>query len=178
MLSDEYNGCCMHRVYIFFFRVPSHFNMGSMSLMRLLHLTRSCASSPDSSLSVKLFLRLSNHLRMCRPLLRFSGTSININLLPTYSSSHLNTCPYHFNLLSCSFLDISPTCAMPVFISFLILSNLMTPLIHHNILIQLLLLCFLHCPSLGTVHHCWSYNRLVYFPLTIRYIHLALSIHG
>ena len=27
------------------------------------------------------------------------------------------------------------------------------------------LLCFLHCPSLGTVHHCWSYNCLVYFSL-------------
>ena len=31
--------------------------------------------------------------------------------------------------------------------------------------IQLILLCFLHCPILGTVHHCWSYNCIVYFPL-------------
>ena len=32
------------------------------------------------------------------------------------------------------------------------------------------ILCFLHCPRLGTVHHCWSYNRLVYFPLTLKLI--------
>ena len=48
---------------------------------------------------------LSNHLRFGLPLLLFPGTSIT--LLPTYSSSLLDTCPYHFNLLSCTFLDVS-----------------------------------------------------------------------
>ncbi len=130
-------------------------------LMRRLHLTRSCDSSPENSFSGKSFLMLSNHLRFSLPLLLFPCTFIT--LLPTYYSSLLNTCPYHFNLLSCIFLDISPTFAVP-----LILSSLVTPLIHLNILISATsnyFSCFLHCPRLGTVHHCWSYNCLVYFLL-------------
>ena len=42
-------------------------------------------------------------------------------------SSRLNTCPYHFNLFSCTFLDISPTFVVPLILSFLILSSLVTP---------------------------------------------------
>ena len=108
-----------------------------MFLMRGLHLTRSCASSPDNnySLSDKSFFVLWNHLRFGLPLLLFPGTFITITLLPTYSSSRLNTCPCHFNLLSCTFLDISPTFVVPLIISFPILSSLVTPLIHLNILI-------------------------------------------
>ena len=48
----------------------------------------------------------------------------------------LETCPYHFNLLSCTFLDISLTFVVPLILSFLILSSLVTPLIHLNILIS------------------------------------------
>ena len=104
--------------------------------------------------SDKSFLMLSNHLHFGLPLLLFPGTSIPISLLPTYLSSLLNTCPYHFNLLSCTFLDISPTFVVPLILSFLIMSSLVTPLIHPNFHhIQLLLLCFLHCPCLGSVHH-------------------------
>ena len=116
-----------------FFRILSHICVVSMFLMRRLHLTRSCASSPDSSLSDKSFLMLSNHLRFGLPLLLFPGTSITITLLPTYSSSLLNTCPYH----SCTFLDISPTFAVPLILSFLIQSSLVNPLIHPSILIDL-----------------------------------------
>ena len=83
-----------------------------------------CVSSPDSSLSDKSFLMLSNHLRFGLPLLLFHSTSITITLLPTHSSCLLNTCPYHFKLLSCTFLDISPTVAIPVILSFLILPSL------------------------------------------------------
>ena len=104
--------------------------------MRRLHLARSCASSLDNSLSDKSFPMLSNHLRFGLPLLLFPGTSVAITLLPTYSSSLLNTCPYHFNLLSCTFLDIYPTFVVPLILSFLILSSLVTPLIHLNILIS------------------------------------------
>ena len=50
-----------------------------------------------------------NHLRFGLPRLLFPGTSIAITLLPTYSSFLCNTCPHHFNLLSCTFLDVSPT---------------------------------------------------------------------
>ena len=69
---------------------------------RRIHLTWSCASSPDNPLSDKPFLMLSNHLRFGLPILLFPSTSIAITLLPTYSSSHLNI--YHFNLLPCTFL--------------------------------------------------------------------------
>ena len=85
-------------------------------LMRRLHLTQFCTSSPDNSLSDKSFLMLSYHLLLGLPLLLSPGISIPITLLPrllpTYSSSLLNTCPYHVNLLSCTFLDISPTFAI------------------------------------------------------------------
>ena len=49
-------------IIFFFFRILSHFYVGSMFLMRRFHLTRFCASSPDSFLSNKSFLMLSNHL--------------------------------------------------------------------------------------------------------------------
>ena len=102
-----------------------------MFLLKRPHLTRSCASSHDNSLSDKSFLMLSNHFRFGLHLLLFPGTSIFITLLPTHSSSLLNTCPYHFNLLSCIFLDISHTSVVPLIVSFLIiLSNLVTPIIH------------------------------------------------
>ena len=122
--------------FFFFIRNFSHFYVGLMYLMRRLHLAGSCASSLDNSLSNKSFLMLSNHLRFGLPLLLFPGTSIAITLLPTYSYSLLNTCPYHFNLLSCSSLDISPTFVVPLILSFLILPSLVTPLIHLNILIS------------------------------------------
>ena len=73
-----------------------------MCLVKRLHLGRSCTSSSDKS-----FLMLSNHLRVGLSLLLFPGTSTPITLFPTYSSSLLETCPYHFNLLSCTFLDVS-----------------------------------------------------------------------
>ena len=131
VLRDE-----LAKVTIFFFFIFSHFYVGSMCLMRRLHLGQSCASSSDNPLSDKSFLMLSNHLRFGLPLLLFPGTSIPITLFPTYSSSLLKICPYHFNLLSCTFLDISPTFVVPLILSFLILSILVTPLIHLNILIS------------------------------------------
>ena len=63
-------------------------------------------------------------------------------------------------LLSYTFLDISPTFVVPLIISFLILSSLVTPLTHFRHIV-----CLLHCPCLGSVHHCWFYNRFVHFPL-------------
>ena len=83
-------------------------------------------------------IMLSNHLRFRLPLLLFQGTSITttITLLPTHSSSIPNTCPYQFKLRSCTFLDISPTFAIPLIRSSLIQSTLVTPLIHLNTLIS------------------------------------------
>ena len=103
-----------------------------MFLTRLLHLTQSCASSPDNSLSDKSFLMLSNHLRYRRPLLLAPGTSITITLLPTYSYSLPNTCSYDFNLLSHTFLDISPTFVVPLILSFLLSPILRCFLALHN----------------------------------------------
>ena len=105
--------------------------------MRRFQLIRHCVSSNDSSLTDKWFLMLSNHLRFELPLLLFHGTSINITHLPTHPSSHLNTCPYHFKLYFPAFFwDISPTFAISLILSFLILSGLVTPLIHINTLIS------------------------------------------
>ena len=116
----------------FFLRIHSHFYVGSMFRMRRLHLTRSCASSPDNSLSDKSFLMLCNHLRFGLLLLLFPGTCITITLFPTqpYYYSLLNTCSCHINLLSCTFLDISPTFVVTLILSFLIPSSLVTALIH------------------------------------------------
>ena len=58
--------------FFFFFFIFSHFSVGSMCLVRRLHLGRSCASSPDNSLSDKSFLMISNHLRFGLPLLLFT----------------------------------------------------------------------------------------------------------
>ena len=46
------------------------------------------------------------------------------------------TCPYHFNLLSCSFFVISPTFVVPLILSFVILSSFVTPHIQRSILIS------------------------------------------
>ena len=133
----------------FFFRILSHFYVGSMFRF---HLSRSCSSSPDNSLSDKSFLMLSNHVRFGLPLRLFPGTSITITLLPTYSSSLLNTCPYHFNLLSWTFLDISPFFAVPIILSFLgdnscvkYFQSYMTPFFKFDICLEIsceILQCF------------------------------------
>ena len=104
----------LYNIHIFFVGILSHFYVGSMFAMKCFHLIRSCASSLDNSLSDKFLLMFSNHLRFGLPLLLFPGTSITITLLPTYSSSLLNSCPYHFNLLSYTFLEIYPTFVVPL----------------------------------------------------------------
>ena len=111
---------------VFYIVIPSHFYVESM--FRIRHLTRSCASSADNSLSDKSFLMLSNHLCFGLPLLLFLGTSITITLLPTYFSSLLNTISYQFNRLSCTVLDIPPTFVIHLILSFIIiiLSSLVT----------------------------------------------------
>ena len=159
----------------FLFRIFSHFYVGSMvCLMRRLHLALYYASSPDNSLSDKSFLMLSNHLRFGIPLLLFPSTPIPITILPTYSSSLLNTCPYYFNLVSCTFLDIYPTFVIPLILSFLIPSSLVTPLIHLNILISAKSNFF--CCAFFTAHVSAPYiiagltTVLYTFPLTLKLI--------
>ena len=104
--------------FIIFFRILSHLCGVDVSYETRLHLTRSCASSPDNSLSDKSFLMSSNHLHFGLPLLLFPGTYIilfpgtyiTISLLPTYIclffSIHAHT--------TSAYLDISPTFVVPL----------------------------------------------------------------
>ena len=100
VLYRNYSACIVGIIAdrdLLLFLIFPHFYVGSMCLMRLLHLARSCVSSLDNSFSDKSFPMVSIHLRFGLPLLLFPGTSIAITLLPTYSSSLLSTCPCHFN---------------------------------------------------------------------------------
>ncbi len=77
-----------------------------------------------------------------------------------YSSSLLNTCAYHLNLYFHSlFFNILSTFVVLIR-SFVILSSLVTPLIHLNILISATSNFFSCALFTGhdscTVHHCWS----------------------
>jgi len=92
--------------------------------------------SLDIAFSLKAPSKQSVHLLFCRPLLLQPSTSICITLLTTQSSSFLIICPYHWSLLSWAFLDISATLVVPQIRSYLILSILVIPHIHLNILIS------------------------------------------
>ena len=71
-------------------------------------------TSADSPFSLMSSFTLSNHLLLGLPLLLLPCTFITIALLPTQCSSLRITCPYHFNLLSCTFFVISPTFVVPL----------------------------------------------------------------
>ena len=104
--------------------------------MRRPHLARSCSSSPHNSLSNKVVIDVIQLPPLWSSSPSFPRHLHPINLFPMYSYSLLNTCPYHFSLLSCTFVDISPTFVVPLILSFLILTSLVTPLIRLNILIS------------------------------------------
>ena len=76
--------------------------MGSMIHMRRLHLSRSCASFPDSPFSDKYFLMMSNQHGFDLPLLLFSGASTILSALSslpmTWYRTDLTTCRAHFPL--------------------------------------------------------------------------------
>ena len=95
------------------------------------------------------------HLHHCFAHMFFSSRYMPIPLQPTF----LHYLGYfsHLRCLSNSFIPNSVQ-----------LGNSTQPSQHPHFFrhIQLLLLCFLHCPCLGTVHHCWSYYRLVQNILT------------
>ena len=87
--------------------------------------TQCCVSSSDSRLAFKSMLTLSIHL--C---IRSSFPSPSLHIHPRHSFSthilrpvalHVNMV-YHITLISCCFLDISPTFGVPLFRSLLILS--------------------------------------------------------
>ena len=136
-------------------------------------LIQSCASSPDSFLSYKSFLML---LLYQPPPLQSSPASPSPTLLAKYSSSLLNTCPCHFNLLSCTFLYISPTFVVPLILSLLILSSLVTPLIHLSILISVtsnFFSCDFFTIHVSALHTGLTTVLLHTFPLTLKLILLV-----
>ena len=59
---------CTGNFFFLLFLIFSHFYVGSMCLVRLLHLARSCVSSLDNSFSDKSFPMVSIHLRFGLPL--------------------------------------------------------------------------------------------------------------
>ena len=75
-------------VNIIFFRIVSHFYVGSLIVMP--PFTGSCASSPDNSLSEKSFMMLSNHLRFGLPLI--------LSLAPPSPSLYCQHIPFLFSI--------------------------------------------------------------------------------
>ena len=80
-----------------------------------LQAAQSCVCSLDNPFSVKSCLKLSIHFRFGHSLLL--PVDITVTLLFTHSSSLHVACWYHFNLLSKSFFDISPTFFVPLTLS-------------------------------------------------------------
>ena len=76
------------------------------------------------------------------PPLWSSSPSFPRHLHPHHSLAYVFVFPsqympmYNFNLLFCTFMDISPTFVVPLILSLLMLSSFVTPLIHLNILIS------------------------------------------
>ena len=89
-------------------------------------------SSSGSAFSLRSSFTQSAHLFFGLPLLLLPCTSIPIALFPTYSSPLLITYPYHRILRSWTFFEVSPTFVLPLILSYIILSNLVTPHIHRN----------------------------------------------
>ena len=92
------------------------------------------------------------------------------------TSSHRITCQYHFNLVSWTFFEISPTFIEPPFIvllilSFLILSAFLTLYIHHSICISAtsnLFSCYLFTAHLSASYTSVGLTTILYsahFPL-------------
>src|SRR6185503_6232469 len=82
------------------------------------------------------------------PLPLLPTTCISFTTLTASVSSLLNTCPSHLNLFSPILSTIEATPILPLIYSFLILSSLVTPLIHLNILISAtLILCSIFLPT-------------------------------
>ena len=144
-----------------------------MFLMRHLQWTRSCASSPDNSLTNNLFLMLSNHLRFGLPLLIFPVTYISITRLAILLlfSIHAHTTST-FTFLH--FLDILSTFVVVLIRSFQILSTLVTAIIHLNILISAtsnLFSCPFFTAHLSAPYIMQCYHSITYFNNVVKSRH-------
>ena len=135
--------------------IPTHFYVGSMHDETRLHVARSYTSSADSPFFLMSSFTLSNHLLLGLPLFLLPCTFITIALLPTQCSSLRITCPYHFNLLSCTLFVTSPTFVVILILTFLIFNAHVS----------------------APVHQCWSYHCSVHLPLDL-HIHSHVAQHS
>ena len=94
------------------------------------------------SIFLHIFRHYSRNLLFGFPLFLFSGISVYITLLPTYSWSLLMTCPYHLSLTSLIFISNRSTLTVRLMYSFLILSFLVTPIANLNIFISAIFISF------------------------------------
>lgn len=113
--------CIPEEMSTIFFFFPALNYSGSPLWMRLLHAFMLLAIFGFKFFSPRSPLMLLIYLRLGLPLLLFPCTSISMILLPTWSSPTLILkCPYHLNLDSWIFLEISVTFTVPLMYSFLI----------------------------------------------------------
>ena len=124
-------------------------------------------SSPHlhcSSTSASVFLSFSSPPLHIHPHHSFPHT--------TYSSFVLMTYPYHFNLRSCTFLDIAPTFVVP-----LIHRSLFCPSLHLNILISAtsdFFSCAFFAAHVSAPYIIAGLTTVLYiFPLTIKLMFLS-----
>ena len=115
-------------VMVFFFikNYYSHFYVGSMFDDIRLHVARSHTSSADSP-SLSDIIPHSIKPSPLRPSFLPPSLYFHFHLPPSYVvllSSHHITCPYHFNFLSCTFFEISPTFVVSIVVNIVNLSLL------------------------------------------------------
>ncbi|XP_060797735.1 D-serine dehydratase isoform X2 [Neoarius graeffei] len=111
--------------------MPYH---GSPQRIFRLHCALSSTSFSTTPATFMSSLTPSMYLLFGLPHFHLSGSSILNILLPTCSASLLRMCPCHLSLISLSLIPKLSTCAVPLMYSFLILSNLVTPIANLNIL--------------------------------------------
>ena len=129
--------CDRNKIIFYSILIPT-FMSGSMYDDIHLRVARSHSSSANSTVSLISSFTLSNLLLLGLHLFLLPRTFIFIALLPTYCSSLLITCPYHFKLLSWTSFLTSHTFVVPLILSFLILSGFVPPHIHRSILVNFL----------------------------------------
>ena len=125
--------------------------------------------------NVLLLLRLLHHFPLiCAVDVSYENPPLNYNYKMFFSSQCM-LIPYHINLLSCTFLNNSPTFAVPQIISFLIMYGLVTPLIRLNILISAtsnFLSCALFNAHVSVPYIIAGLTAVLHtFPLTLKLIH-------
>ena len=153
---------CLHQFLLLLLLSAFPFSQGWPQRIIILHIFLSSTFVSFTPTSCISSFTASKNLLFGLPLLLFSGNSISIIFLPTYSWSLLMTCAYHLSLPSLIFIPNCSTLTVLLMCSFLILSFLVTPIANLNIFISATSIsstCFFcDCYCLKSIHHCWSYH--------------------